>query len=255
MPGKSGPGSPRRCSPSLGVAKRPPVRYVGGVSITQTPLPGPDAAAIGIAALVVVYAKDLWSLAQHFQVMAHEGAHAITGSMLGFRVRTVELYQNGNGQTTYYNQLVGGGGVFTRFVGYLGPSAFGLAAAVLINLGYIIAVLWLAVTFLWVLLLALLRSFKYARTFGYLSVPVTMALFFVLIYYAPITLQIVLAYGVTWVLLLSGFRIAVQHWTGAGDALDLKNQTHLPRWFWAVLWVGGTLSAVCLGWRLLVAQA
>jgi peptidase M50B-like protein len=241
--------------PSSGVAKLPPVSYVGGMSITQTPLPGPDAAAIGIAALVVVYAKDLWSLAQHFPVMAHEGMHAITGAMLGFRVKTVELYQNGNGQTTYYNQLLGGGAVFTGFVGYLGPSAFGLAAAGLIHLGYIIAVLWLAVTFLWVLLLALLRSFRYARTFGYLSVPVTMALFFVLIYYGSVTLQIVLAYGITWVLLLSGFRIAVQHWTRAGDAGILKDQTHLPRWFWAVLWVGGTFSALCLGWRLLVARA
>ena len=34
-----------------------PSRYTGGVGITQTPLPGHDAAAIGIAAFVVVYAK------------------------------------------------------------------------------------------------------------------------------------------------------------------------------------------------------
>ena len=230
------------------------MRYIGGVGITQTPLPGPDAAAIGIAAFVVVYAKDLWSLAQHFQVMAHEGMHAITGSMLGFRVRSVELYRNGDGKTTYYSQLVGGRGIFTGFVGYLGPSAFGLAAAVLINLGYIIVVLCLAVILLAGLLLTLLRSFRYARAFGCVSVPVTLALFFVLIDYASVSLQVVLAYGMTWVLLLSGFRIAVQHWTGAGDALLLKNQTHLPRWLWATLWVLGTFGAICLGWRLLVAR-
>jgi Peptidase M50B-like len=147
---------------------------------------------------------------------------------------------------------VGGRGVLTGFVGYLGPSIFGLAAAGLISLGYIVAVLWLTVVFLVVLLLTLLRSFRYARSFGCVSVPVTMALLFVLIHYASVSVQVVLAYGVTWVLLLSGFRIAVEHWTGAGDAANLKLRTHLPRWLWAVLWVAGTLGAVYLGWRLLV---
>ena len=231
-----------------------PARYTGGVGITQAPLPGHDAAAIGIAAFVVVYAKGLWSLAKHFEVMAHEGMHAITGSILGFRIRSIELYRNGNGKTTYRVPAVGGRGVLTGFVGYLGPSIFGLAAAGLISLGFIVAVLWLAAVFLVVLLLALLRSLRYARTFGCVSVPVTMALFFVLIHYASASLQVVLAYGMTWVLLLSGFKTAVQHWTGAGDAKNLKDRTHLPRWLWAVLWVAGTFGAVYLGWRLLVTR-
>ncbi len=232
-----------------------PLRYIGGVGITQTPLPGHDAAAIGIAAFVVVYAKSLWSIAKHFEVMAHEGMHAITGSVLGFRVRSIELKRTGDGETTYRVPAVGGRGVLTGFVGYLGPSIFGLAAAGLISLGFIVAVLWLAVAFLVVLLLALLRSFRYVRTFGCVSVPVTMALFFVLIHYAAVSLQVVLAYGMTWVLLLSGFRMAVEHWTGASDAVNLKLRTHLPRWLWAVLWVAGTFGAVYLGWRLLVVRS
>jgi Peptidase M50B-like len=230
-------------------------RYIDGVGITQAPLPGHDAAAIGIAAFVVVYADGLWSLAQHFEVMAHEGMHAITGSILGFPVRSIELKRTGDGKTTYRVPTVGGRGVLTGFVGYLGPSIFGLAAAGLISLGFIVAVLWLAVAFLVVLLLALLRSFRYARTFGCVTVPVTMALFFVLIHYASVSLQVVLAYGMTWVLLLSGFRTAGQHWTGASDAANLKNRTHLPRWLWAVLWVAGTLGAIYLGWRLLVMRS
>ena len=120
--------------------------------MTQTPLPGPDAALLGLAAFLVVNVKSLWSLAKHLDVMAHEGMHAITGSILGFRVRNVELKRDGDGQTNYRDAIVGGSGVFTGFVGYLGPSAFGLAAAGLIKLGYIIAVLWLAVLFLVVLL-------------------------------------------------------------------------------------------------------
>ena len=108
--------------------------------------------------------------------------------------------------------------------------------------------------FLVVLLLKLLSSFGRIRSFGCVSVPVTMALFFVLIHYASVSLQVVMAYGMTWVLLLSGFRMAVQHGNKAGDALILKGQTHLPRWLWALLWVAGTFGAVYIGWRLLVVR-
>jgi purine-cytosine permease-like protein len=49
--------------------------------------------------------------------------------------------------------------------------------------------------------------------------------------------------------------MAVNHWTSAGDALILKNQTHLPHWLWAVLWGAGTLGAVYLGFLLLVPRS
>jgi hypothetical protein len=225
------------------------VRYIGGVGITQTPLPGPDAAAIGVAAFVVVYAKALWSLAKHFHVMAHEGMHAITATLVGIRVRNVELKRSGDGVTHYRVPAVGGSGFLAGFVGYLGPSAFGLAAAGLISLGFIVAVLWVAVAFLAVLLR------KLGRSFGCISVPVVIGLFVILNLYGSVSLQVAMAYGITWVLLLSGFSMAVNHWTGAGDARILKNQTHLPRWLWAVLWVTGTAGAVYLGFRLLVMRS
>jgi len=218
------------------------------VDITQTPLPGPDAAAIGIAAFVAVYAKGVWALVKHFHVMAHEGGHAITATILGIRVRKVELKRNGTGATHYRVPAVGGKGVLTGFAGYLGPSAFGLAAAGLIKLGFIVAALWAAVIFLALLLLKVLRSFG----FGWISVPVVIGLFVILNLYASVSLQVAMAYLITWVLLLSGFSMAVNHWTGASDALNLKNRTHLPRWLWAVLWVAGAFGAVYLGFRLLV---
>ena len=108
--------------------------------------------------------------------------------------------------------------------------------------------MWLAVIFLLILLLKVLRSFS----FGLISVPVVIGLFVILDLYASVSLQVAMAYVITWVLLLSGFSMAVNHWTGAGDAKILKNQTHLPRWLRAVLWVAGTFGAVYLGFRLLV---
>ena len=218
------------------------------MGMTQTPLPGPEAALVGLAAFVMVNATSLWSLAKHVDVMAHEGMHAITGSILGLRVRNVELKRNGDGQTNFRDAIAGGSGVFTGFVGYLGPSAFGLAAAGLIRLGYIIAVLWLAVLFLVILLLKVFRF----RSFGWVSVPIAIALLLVLTHYAPVSLQVIMAYGMTWLLLLSGVRKATNRGTNAVDALILKRMTHIPRWLWALLWVSGTFGAVYIGWRLLV---
>jgi hypothetical protein len=234
-----------------GIARPSPRSYIYGVGITQTPLPGADAAAIGIGAFVAVYAKGIWALVKHFHVMAHEGGHAITATVLGIRVRKVELKRNGDGLTQYRVPAVGGRGFLAGFAGYLGPSAFGLAAAGLIKLGLIVAVLWAAVIFLALLLLKVLRSFG----FGWISVPVVIGLFVILNLYASVSLQVAMAYLITWVLLLSGFSMAVNHWTGAGDAAILKKQTHLPRWLWAVLWVAGSLGAVYLGFLLLVLRS
>jgi Peptidase M50B-like len=54
--------------------------------MTQTPLPGPAAAAVGLAALGVVVADAGWQVMRHGTVMAHEGAHAVADSLLGRQV-------------------------------------------------------------------------------------------------------------------------------------------------------------------------
>ncbi len=189
------------------------------------------------------------SVAKHFHVMAHEGMHATTGSLVGIPIRGIILKRNGEGETQFRVPAVGGRLFVTGFVGYLGPSAFGLAAAGLISLGYIIAVLWLAAAFLVILLLKLIRSF------GHITVPVAMALFFVFMGYTSVRVQVVMAYCVTWVLLLSGVRAAWMHGANAADAAVLTRQTRLPRSLWALLWIAGALGAVYVGSRLLVLRA
>jgi len=202
------------------------VLTLGDMSTTQAPLPGLDAALIGLASLVVVVPQILWPLAEHLNVMAHEGTHAITGSILGFGIKGVEINPIAEGGTDYRRPTLGPRRVVTAFVGYLGPSAFGLAAAKLITLGHIIAVLWLAVIFL-----------------------------VLLTRYASAGLQVVMAYAMTWVLLLSGVRVALQDGANAGDADTLTGITRLPRQLWALLWLAGTLGALYLGVRLLVLRA
>jgi hypothetical protein len=214
------------------------------------PLPGSEAALIGLAALAVVIAQFLWPCAEHVNVMAHEGAHAMTASVLGFPVLGIRLNPDATGETSYFAPAYGLRRVAVSFVGYLGPSAFGLGAAKLIVRGHIIAVLWLSVVFLVLLLLNLAPP-----SFGFVSVPAAIVVLCVLIRYGSAGLDVVMAYSVTWLLLLSGVRVAVAHGAGAGDAQNLKAVTGVPAQIWALLWVAGTLIAVAAGGKWLVLRS
>jgi hypothetical protein len=215
---------------------------------TQAPLPGPEAALIGLAALAVVMIPFLWPLANQLDTMAHEGAHAVVASVLGFTVRGVTLDRNSDGATGY----AGRGGelrsLVVAFAGYLGPSGFGLGAAKLIETGHAACVPWIAAVLL-VLLLFLIR-----RSFGAISVPAAIALLAVVIRYAHDGPEEVIIYAVTW-LLLSGARSAMAHGAAAADAGDLSRVTRLPRWLWAALWIAGTLVAVATGGKWLVLRS
>jgi hypothetical protein len=212
------------------------------------PLPGAVAALIGLAALGVVMIPFLWPLADHFDTMAHEGAHAIVASAMGFTLLGVTLDQDRAGATWYRGPDTGLREVLTALVGYLGPSAFGLGAAKLIQTGHVLSVLWVAVIFL-VLLLFLIR-----KSFGVISVPAAIALLALVMRYAHNGVEEFVSYGMTWLLLLSGARNAVSH-GGGGDGRTLGAITPLPRRFWALLWIAGTLLAVVIGGKWLVLRS
>jgi len=97
------------------------------------------------------------------------------------------------------------------------------------------AELWLAIMLL-VLLLFLIR-----KSFAIVSVPAVIALLTYVMCHAHNGLEEVIVYGMTWLLLISGVRVAVAHGAGAGN---LSRTTHIPSQIWALLWLGGTLPAV-----------
>jgi hypothetical protein len=216
---------------------------------TQAPLPGPEAALIGLAAFAVMVIPFLWPLVDQLDTMAHEGAHAAVASVMGFTVLGVTLDQQSNGATYLAPGSSGPRRLLTGFVGYLGPSGFGLSAAKLIETGHAVCVLCVAAILL-VLLLFLVR-----RSFGVVSVPAAIALLAVVMRYAHDGLEEVIVYGMTWLLLLSGARNAVAHGARAGDAGLLRTITHLPRWLWAALWIAGTLLAIAIGGKWLVLRS
>src|SRR3984957_3505628 len=169
------------------------------------PLPGGVAALIGVAALVVVTVPFLWPVARHANVIAHEGAHALAAVLLGFALETIILRRE-TGETTY---RAARGAVLrlvtVGFVGYLGPSLFGLGAAKLIETGRVVTVLWVLI------LLLVLLFFFLARSLGMVSVPVAIFLLVLVTRNAHAWLEELVVYGLTWLLLLDGARVAIAH--------------------------------------------
>jgi hypothetical protein len=169
---------------------------------------------------------------------------------MGFTLAGVTLDMESNGLTAWVDPPdTGLRRTLTRFIGYLGPSGFGLCAAKLIETGRVVTVLWLAI-FLLVLLLFAIRN-----SFGIVSVPAAIALLTVVMHYSREGLERVIIYGLTWLLLLSGVRVAAAHGADAGDAANLSRTTHIPRVIWALLWLAGTLLAVVIGGKWLVLRS
>jgi hypothetical protein len=225
-------------APFPGVTALPPV--------TPAPLPGPEAALVGLAALAIVAIPFLWALVDHVDTMAHEGMHALLAILLGFSVLEFVLNRDGSGHVRHDAERFGLRVLLVSLVGYLGPSLFGLGAARLIETGHVIAVLWVAI-FLLVLLLTLVSP-----SFGFVSVPVAVLLLVLVMRYQRTGLEEFVVYLLTWLLLLSGARNAAGHGAGAGDARNLSADTHLPRHLWALIWMAGTVLAVIIGGKWLI---
>jgi hypothetical protein len=211
----------------------------------QAPLSAAGSVLIGLLALVAVTLQVLWLIVRHVNTIAHEGAHAMTDSALGHRIEWVHLNADATGAT----KAIGGklaGNVTATFVGYLGPSAFGLGAAKLIELGHSVAVLWLT------MLLLILLLFVLRKLFSYVPVLVMGAVIFLIARYGSVGAETITAYLVAWFLLLSGLRVVLEHNLGASDAGSLAKMTHIWRGFWVLLWLAGSIAAIAIGGSLLV---
>jgi hypothetical protein len=68
-------------------------------------------------------------------------------------------------------------------------------------------------------------------------------------------LEEIIVYGMTWLLLLSGVRVAFAHGASAGDAADLSRTTGIPAQIWALLWIAGTLMAVAVAGKWMVLRS
>src|SRR5450759_2693080 len=141
--------------------------------------------------------------------------------------------------------------VVTLAAGYLGPGLFGLGAAFLLGAGHAVDVLWLVLVLL-VLLLVQIRNW-----FGFCSVLVTGTVLLAASLWLPDRGQAVLAYLVTWFLLMAAPRpvleLAAQRrrrgarGTPDSDADQLARLTGVPAAVWIALFLSVTVGALLLG--------
>jgi hypothetical protein len=209
----------------------------------DTPLPAPDAVVIGLLALIVVYGGTLWKVANHAETVVHESAHALTGIATGRRISGVNIDKDGGGGTVMMPDSGFGFGVAAS-VGYIASSAAGLIAVWLISAGRIVAVLWLGLL-LFAFMLLLVRNF-----FGGIVILICGALLYLVLRYTTAGVQVAVAYGVTWFLLLAGTRVAfaaVSRPESVADARILAGMTPLWRSAWCFLWLAGAIAALVIG--------
>jgi hypothetical protein len=218
------------------------------VSTAQAVLPGSTATVVGLAAFGVVAFNASWLVVRHVTVMAHEGAHALTGLLLFRSVHGIELRSDATGGTDI-RPASGLRSVPIALSGYLGPSAFGLGAAKLIELRYTPVVLYVVL----ILLAALLVGVR--RSFGLITVLAAGGVVFGIARYTPVHVQVVSAYSVAWLLLLSGVRRVVEVGLGSDDGIRLRGLTRLPGALWFLFWLAATLAAAAEGARLLIMHA
>jgi hypothetical protein len=211
----------------------------------QAQLPAGASLLIGVAALGAVTLSAVWMIVRHVSVIAHEGAHAVMGSGTGQQITSLRLNRDGTGATYSLSRQGRGSDIAVAFIGYLGPSLFGLGAAKLISIGHIVAVLWLGLLALAIVLVTL-------RTwFGVTSVILTGGLLYLIARYAAVGAQEAVAYGIAWFLLLSGVRGVLEDGSRAADAGYLRQVTHIPRGLWSLLWLAGSVAALIIGGSLL----
>lgn len=218
-----------------------------GHHLAHNPASPPASVQAPVAILVLLaFATDgIWRLVRHLGVIAHEGAHAVAGWSTGHKVSGVKLNSNATGETVIPG-TAGPSAAITGFAGYLGPSLFGLGAAVLLAHHQVEAVLIVAGIFLFIILL-LVRNF-----FGVFPVLATGSLIVLVLWSGSLELQTIIAYALSWFLLLSGVRFVIMHGSGASDADGLRKITHIPRIAWVTLWLVGTVTALWIGGHLLI---
>jgi hypothetical protein len=241
-------------SPLVSVLVSPPV-----VPAVSEAAPPPGLALVlvtGVLAFALTAVPGAWGRTRHVVTIVHEAAHGMAAFATGRRVSGIRLHRDTSGVTFWKGRDRGPGSVLTVLAGYLGPAAVGLGAALVLSEGYAVGMLWA------LLLLLALMLLQIRNLFGLWSVLLAGTVLVVVTKWAPAELQQLVAYVVTWFLLLAAPRTIVElHRSRRGgrdttsDAAQLARLTHLPGLLWVGFFLAATLGCLLVGGRLLVASA
>jgi hypothetical protein len=220
---------------------------------TQPAPPTPLVVATGALALLAILLRPIWRIARYLVTIAHEGGHAAVAVLSGRRLSGIRLHSDTSGLTLSKGRPTGPGMIFTGLAGYVTPSLFGLAGAVLLATGHITGLLWIGLVLL-PIMLVMIRNF-----FGVVSVTCAGALILVVSVFTAPNIQAAFAYLLVWFMLLGGLRPVVELQTlrsrrqvPYSDADQLARLTRVPGLLWVLLFGLVAAGALVLGARLLV---
>ena len=231
-----------------------PVAEIWQQVTTVAPAPKPGL-LLGTAAvaLALVMVPEVWRRTRHLVTIAHEGAHGLAAALSGRRLAGIRLHSDTSGLTVSKGRSSGPGMVATAAAGYVGPGLVGHGAAALLARGYAVGVLW-ALLVLLALLLLQIRNF-----FGLWAVLVAGSGLFAVTWWADARVQLLVAYVVTWFLLLAAPRPVVelqeQRRRGRGRSSDadvLARLTRVPGLLWVGLFLVVTVGCLVLGGSMLL---
>jgi len=210
----------------------------------------------GVLAFVVTSVPELWQRSRHLVTIAHEGSHGVAALLSGRRLTGIRLHSDTSGLTVSKGRSSGPGMVLTAAAGYVGPALAGLTGAYLLTRGHAVGMLW-GLLVLLVLMLLQIRNF-----FGLWSVLLAGSALLLVTRWAPADLQLVMAYMVTWFLLLASPRAVVELHRErrrgrdrSSDAATLARLTHLPGLLWVGFFFLVTGGCLLFGGRLLLVAA
>jgi hypothetical protein len=225
------------------------------VTGTQPPPGEGSVLATALLALALVAVPPAWRVSRHAVTIAHEGAHGVAALLSGRRLAGIRLHSDTSGLTVSQGRSSGPGMVATAAAGYVGPALVGLGAAALLARGYAVGVLW-ALLVLLALLLLQIRNF-----FGLWAVLVAGSGLFAVTWWADARVQLLVAYVVTWFLLLAAPRPVVElqeqrhHGHGrSSDADVLARLTRVPGLLWVGLFLVVTVGCLVLGGSMLLGR-
>ena len=223
--------------------------------------PAPDLGLVLLTALLAFAATSApgtWRHTRHLVPIAHEGAHGVAALASGRRLAGIRLHSDTSGLTVSVGRDRGFGMVVTSAAGYVGPALVGLLAATLLAHGHAVGVLWVLLVLLALLLLQI-RNF-----FGLWAVLLAGTGLVVVTRWTPAEVQLVIAYVVTWFLLLGAPRAVVELQRErrrrggrerTSDAAALARLTRLPAVLWVGLFLVVTVGCLLLGARMLLVAA
>ena len=218
--------------------------------------PAPEPAVVvttAAVALALVLVPRAWTLTRHVVTISHEGGHALVAVLTGRRLMGIRLHADTSGVTLSRGRPAGPGMVAMLAAGYLAPAVAGLGAALLLVSGHSLALLWLAVGWLSLMLLQIRNAY------GLLVLVVCGAAAGVASWYLPGTLLSLLAYLLTWLLLVAAPKPVLElmgqrrrRLAHGSDVDQLARLTRVPALLWELVFLLANIAGLVVGVLLLL---